>query len=192
MRKLSFNNSIIIKWQKIRKPMLTIWKLFSIQHQIRSVKIKHQKNFRKHQIWCSSLLLFQTRKRGRCRRDIVRNKRILGVSPWHNFGSWWSLVIAFPWNYNCAWKLLSQKLLWKKIYQGSLSSCSTTCVHWRSKQRFEPGQKINGRGPTRCVGRNFDWGWANNNQVSTYKYVMPFVLKHHPQNVPFSGTSFSE
>jgi len=35
-----------------------------------------------------------------------------------------------------------------RFYQESLRSCSTTCVHWSSRQRFEPRRKLSWRGPT--------------------------------------------
>jgi len=30
-------------------------------------------------------------------------------------------------------------------------------------------------------------GGANNNEVSTFKYILPLVFKHHPEKVHFSG-----
>jgi len=39
---------------------------------------------------------------------------------WNYFDAWGSDVSAFHWRHHGAWKLLSQKLLWRKLFNGNL------------------------------------------------------------------------
>ena len=84
---------------------------------------------------------------GSCVRNIAIASRFWSGHACPKFGKWGSCVITFPWKQNCAWNLLSQKLLRLKVFIRYLPAAAVPRVFSGVGRVLSQDEKLADRNP---------------------------------------------